>query len=399
MTKKVWFKNPRGQKLAGILHIPKKFKGKRPAGVVLGHGYNSDKNNPLIKEMALSLEKAGFKVLRFDLSGYGQSEGDRKKGTYTSHRKDIKSAVNFLAKHGVIRLGVIGHSMSGSVMIQEKIRDHLIHCMGLVAPVVFPRWTHYDRLSKKEKKFINDNGYYITRTGGTVYQPFFKDLKNQAVLDASRKIINPVIIYAARKDHAIPIKHQRLLFKNILSEVKFLKVLDADHRFTKPAYRQKINKDIVYWFSKYLHYHPSVINAFVQHKGKLLLLKRSQEVGTHRGMWNCVGGYIKSDLQSNGELKVKESPVKRARHEIEEELGIKKEDLKLIDQAEPVDWVDDTSDKTWRIHYFLFESKTNKVKLDWEHTEFRWVKPNQIKKYKNIIGLEPNLKRLMKKIK
>jgi len=299
-------------------------------------------------------------------------------------------------------LGAIGHSMGGLILLEEKVKDGRLHCLGLINPVTYLK-VHYHGLKKSDYRRLKKEGYfyYVSDYDGKkyyTYKPFFADLKKHNPIKAAQQIICPVIIYQGSKDKTIPASHSRRLLKMLATEVKFLKIMPASHNFRRKQFRQKLVKDVVYWFSKYLHYHPPVVNAFVQHKGKILLLKRSQKVGTHRGMWNCVGGYIKSDLQKNGELQIKENPEKRARHEIEEEVGIKNKDLTLIDKAPPVDWVDKTSDKTWRVHYFLFNSKTNKVKLDWEHTDYRWVKPNQLNQYKNIIGLEPNLKRLKQKI-
>jgi hypothetical protein len=39
----------------------------------------------------------------------------------------------------------------------------------------------------------------------------------------------------------------------------------------------------------------------------------------------------------------------------------------------------------WIVHPFLFHIKEkNIIKLDWEHTEFRWIKPSEIKDYKTV---------------
>ena len=396
MTKKVWFKNSKGQKLAGIIHLPKKFKGRKPAGIVVSHGINSHKNSPFMRSIAFSLEKAGFVVLRLDLNGNGDSEGDKRKRTYTGYKKDIKAAVEFLVKKGIKRLGVIGHSMSGPIIVQEKINEKHIQCIGLIAPVVDPIWTHYGRLTKKEQNEIDELGYYISRAGNYSYSAFLKDLKNQKVLQAAKKIVCPVIIYAADKDHCITYKQHQDLFKNVLCEVKYLKKMRSDHSFTKKRYKDSLNKDLTYWFSKYLHYRSPVINAFVQHQGKILILKRSLEVSTHRGVWDCVGGYLKTDLGKDGELKVKENPKQRALHEIGEELGIPARDLKLVKKLEPFEADDKEEDKVWLSHMFLFEAKNKKVKLDWEHTDYKWIDPKDLKKYKHLPDLAKNLKKLLK---
>ena len=45
--------------------------------------------------------------------------------------------------------------------------------------------------------------------------------------------------------------------------------------------------------------------------------------------------------------------------------------------------------KTWVVHPILIElNKKPEVKLDWEHTEFKWIKPEQIKDFDRVYGLE-----------
>ncbi|MFH1598006.1 MAG: alpha/beta hydrolase [Patescibacteria group bacterium] len=402
MTKKVWFKNNKGQKLAGILHIPKKFPGQKPAGVVLCHGHHDTKDRNHLKEIASGLTKAGMMSLRFDLSGNGESQGQFKKETYTQYIKDYKSAVDFIARQGIKRIGVVGHSMAGTIILEERIYDHRIHCIGLYNPVTYLKEVHGKSLKAKDYRKLKEKGYYsfVSVHDGIeyyTYKPFFDDLKNHDPLQAAKAVTCPVIIYQSTKDSNMPVSHSRDLYKALLTEVKFLKIMKADHNFRQKKVRQELVKDIVYWFSKYLHYRSPVINAFVQHQGKLLMLKRSDRVGTHQGMWDCVGGYLMSDLARDGELKIKEDPKTRAIYEIGEELGIARKDLKLIKEVKPVEWYDQPEDKTWYIYPFLFESKTEQIKLDWEHTNYKWITLQQLKKFRHIKGLDINLKKLIKK--
>jgi len=39
----------------------------------------------------------------------------------------------------------------------------------------------------------------------------------------------------------------------------------------------------------------------------------------------------------------------------------------------------------WRIHPFLFKiSSPKKIKLDWEHTEYRWINPDELCDYDTV---------------
>lgn len=129
-----------------------------------------------------------------------------------------------------------------------------------------------------------------------------------------------------------------------------------------------------------------VINCVLFHKGKILLLKRSQKVGNYREMWNPVGGYI-------DEFK----PVKqKALEEIKEELGIRKKDIKRISVSEPIKIFDRKIGKTWIVHPVLAELAVEpKIKLDWENTDYKWILPEELRKFKCVPGAQKIIETLL----
>ncbi|RID58481.1 hypothetical protein BRARA_F01781, partial [Brassica rapa] len=82
--------NSHNEKLVGLLHET----GSREV-VVLCHGFKSDKNNAILKNVAAALEKEGISAFRFDFSGNGESEGGFNYGNYNT----------------------IGHSRGGNVVL------------------------------------------------------------------------------------------------------------------------------------------------------------------------------------------------------------------------------------------------------------------------------------------
>ncbi|MBF0123773.1 MAG: NUDIX domain-containing protein [Magnetococcales bacterium] len=120
------------------------------------------------------------------------------------------------------------------------------------------------------------------------------------------------------------------------------------------------------------------ISAFLRHDGRLLLVRRSDRVGSFQGFWSGISGYLEGD------------PLIHALQEILEETSIPATDLTLIRQAKPVDIVDHNHvGVVWRIHPFLFELATpDKIKLDWENDELRWILPQELGHYKTVPGLD-----------
>jgi predicted aconitase with swiveling domain/ADP-ribose pyrophosphatase YjhB (NUDIX family) len=117
-----------------------------------------------------------------------------------------------------------------------------------------------------------------------------------------------------------------------------------------------------------------VVTSIVRHEGKILMLKRSEKVGTNKGKWAGVSGYVEGG----------ESPEQTAPREIREELSI--ELFRLIQKADPI-MIRDTG-HIWTIYPFLFEAESENVVTDWEHTEHRWVLPAQVKEYDTVPGFE-----------
>jgi translation initiation factor 2B subunit (eIF-2B alpha/beta/delta family)/8-oxo-dGTP pyrophosphatase MutT (NUDIX family) len=127
-----------------------------------------------------------------------------------------------------------------------------------------------------------------------------------------------------------------------------------------------------------------VVTSFLTADQQILLLRRSGRVGTHRGKWSGVSGYLEGA----------EEPLARAVKEIREELGLSEEQIKLVRVGETLRAFDEDSDTVWVIHPFLFKSRLKAVKLDWENTEFRWVNPGELGSYDTVPKLGEALDRV-----
>ncbi len=58
---------------------------------------------------------------------------------------------------------------------------------------------------------------------------------------------------------------------------------------------------------------------------------------------------------------------------------------------------DDEIKKTWIITPVLAEFKNElEIKLDWEHTEYRWIKPSELENFDIVPSLKESLKRMVK---
>jgi 8-oxo-dGTP diphosphatase len=127
-----------------------------------------------------------------------------------------------------------------------------------------------------------------------------------------------------------------------------------------------------------------VVTCFLESRGKILLLRRSGQVGSYRGKWAGVSGYVESP------------PDEQALKEINEETGLDIDDIKLVEKGESLVIDDEELGTRWVVHPFLFHVNTpEKVKIDWEHKEFEWIEPTDIDRYDTVPGLQNTLERVI----
>lgn len=131
-----------------------------------------------------------------------------------------------------------------------------------------------------------------------------------------------------------------------------------------------------------------VITVFICFKGKILLLKRSNKVLTYKKKWNTVAGYL-------DELK----PInEKIYEELSEELGITIKDIKSIHIGKNYRFTDPFAKKTWIVHPVKVElSHDVKIHLDWEHTEFRWINPEDIDAFDTVPNAKVSLVKALEK--
>ena len=124
-----------------------------------------------------------------------------------------------------------------------------------------------------------------------------------------------------------------------------------------------------------------VVTCFLECDARILILRRSEMVGSFQGRWAGVSGYVEKTADEQTLI------------ELEEETGLRREDLELVRKGDPLEAEDEGI--KWVVHPYLFRIKErNKVKIDWEHNEIRWIKPGDIDNYETVPMLKETLARV-----
>jgi translation initiation factor 2B subunit (eIF-2B alpha/beta/delta family) len=108
-----------------------------------------------------------------------------------------------------------------------------------------------------------------------------------------------------------------------------------------------------------------VVTVFLRNDSDVLLLRRSEAVGSYPGRWGGVAGHAEGD------------PEGMAREEVREETGLDPGDLSFVRRGESFP-VADPEHGTWRVNPFLFDCPTREVTTNEETVEHEWTQPTAL---------------------
>jgi len=111
----------------------------------------------------------------------------------------------------------------------------------------------------------------------------------------------------------------------------------------------------------------AVVTVFLRHRGEVLLLRRSEDVGSYPGRWGTVAGHVEHD-----------APRASALDEIDEETGLAEQEVHLAREGPSFTVEDEDRGTRWTVHPFLFDADTREVTLNWETAEAEWTAPTAL---------------------
>jgi len=129
-----------------------------------------------------------------------------------------------------------------------------------------------------------------------------------------------------------------------------------------------------------------IVTSFIKDNEKLLILRRSDKVKSMKGLWAGISGIIEKN----------EEPLKRAKIEIFEEVGITEERIALVKTSEEMRINSPQYENhEWEIFPFLFEAKNPTIRLNWENSEFKWINIEELENYETVPSLQKVLFNLL----
>ena len=112
---------------------------------------------------------------------------------------------------------------------------------------------------------------------------------------------------------------------------------------------------------------------------RLLIVQRSQRVGSYNARWAGISGFLESGV----------TPDEQAYTEIREETGLQGEQIRMLKRGKVIEYQDASIGRHWYIHPFLFEVLIpDAIALDWEATGMRWIVPSEIQAFETVPKLD-----------
>lgn len=259
MQEKLFIKNNRGLKLAAILHKPQDFRNdkKYPVVIVL-HGFTGYKEEPDLEILANDLEKNGFVVVRFDASGFGESEGTLSADyLFSNYLQDTEYIYEFLKSQLFVdknRIGIAGHSWGGKMTVIFTARHPETKAAVPISAVSTLRKSNwlsaFILLWRREGHFRRISSKY-----GPIKIPYevVKDDDKFYPIVEVRRIHCPIFFILGLADDTVLPKDTRMIYANANEPKKIWEVEGVGHDYRKHSEQiEMINREVVKFFQENL---------------------------------------------------------------------------------------------------------------------------------------------------
>ena len=249
MEQRVTFGNGRGERLAGVLHLPRETAN--GFGVILCHGMESSKESLKHIRLGDSLSRAGFAVLRFDFTGAGESSGDFESITCTRQVDDLEAAHAWLKERGLAQVGVIGSSMGGTTALMYAGAAEGVAALVTLAAPFDPREILERDFPPKAMALWRVQGF-IEFNGRRLNRDFMEEAATLDVAEAVAHVTCPVLVIHGDADATVPVAQGRALYGALAGEKAMCILPGAAHRFTRQQDREVALNRAEDWMVRHL---------------------------------------------------------------------------------------------------------------------------------------------------
>lgn len=247
----VKFKNSRGYNLAGKIDEP--YNEHISSYAIFAHCFTCSMELKAILNINRALTKHGIAVLRFDMTGIGESEGSFPDSNFTTQIDDITSAAKFLDdKYSAPKL-FIGHSLGGSAILFASKQVPSVHALVSIASPEEP--ANLAVKLKRTKDRCIKMGVAETEIGGVKFNfkpQFFRDIEKYNAAELQKDIYLPYLVLHSTADTYSDVENGIKLFKRANQPKSFISLDKIDHLMLQKEDAEYVGELIAAWAKKYL---------------------------------------------------------------------------------------------------------------------------------------------------
>lgn len=228
--------------------------GEGEEGVVLVSHFMGFKELRHLYKISKALQGEGVSALRFDFSDcIGESEGKCEDMRLSHQVRDVFSAVDFLERRGVRRIGLMGHSLGGTTAIVAASEDERVSALVVAAGLAKLEW---DTVFSERAEEWRRQGYVTfpswKRGKIKIDYGFYTDLADYDGTDLIAKIDAPVLVIHPADDQLVPLRNSERLFAEANPPKDFRVVQNSDHLFRPEEAEAELVRLATDWFTRWL---------------------------------------------------------------------------------------------------------------------------------------------------
>ena len=225
-------------------------------GVILCHGFLSDKNSRTNRRLTELLVPQGISTLRFDWIGMGKSPDPFSTLRLKDCEDQLDTVIETLYERGLIRLGLIGSSFGGLLAILSASRHPTLRALGLKCPVVdFPEVLRLEFGQEAMGRWKATNHIPNIVGDGSptpLHYAFYQECLTYDVYHALSSIKIPTLVVHGNQDELIPQPQIDRLMKTLNTTKELQLVEGADHRFGRPEEFRRMTNHLSQWMMTHL---------------------------------------------------------------------------------------------------------------------------------------------------
>lgn len=251
ISKKTFFQNNKGERLAARIDLPK--DSTYSAFALFAHCFTCTKDIKAAVNLARALCTQGIAVMRFDFPGLGESEGDFTETNFSSNVQDLIAAAAFLEQEYVGPKLLIGHSLGGAAVIKAAASIASSKAVVTINTPAAPKRV-VEHFQDERDAIVKNGSAQVTLMAHevTMTKQFVADVESTGIANEIAQLGRALLVMHAPQDKIVNIDNAGLIFQQARHPKSFVSLDDADHLLSKREDAAYAAAVIAVWASRYL---------------------------------------------------------------------------------------------------------------------------------------------------